>query len=263
MRQVGRDLNVRYVLEGSVQRGGDRMRVNVQLHRRRKRQSSVGRAFRQAAGRPFRYAGRDRGAARQRARAGTRPRRGQSRPSHSKPRIRWTIISLARRRRTKAATVANLEKRRFHYDRALALDPDNVDALVRRAWVEFGFVASWLCEDRDERLRRAEADLAKALRLRPDSATAHCVLGALRIYTNHVIQGIAQCERALAIEGDLPARPRIYRRGEDISGRSEETEAHILKALRTSPRDKRAWSWMDFAGVASSTWAATRRPFLG
>jgi adenylate cyclase len=31
LRQIGRDLNVRYVLEGSVQRGGNRMRVNVQL----------------------------------------------------------------------------------------------------------------------------------------------------------------------------------------------------------------------------------------
>jgi TolB-like protein/class 3 adenylate cyclase len=31
LRQVGRELNVRYVLEGSVQRGGARMRVNVQL----------------------------------------------------------------------------------------------------------------------------------------------------------------------------------------------------------------------------------------
>ena len=28
---IGRELNVRYVLEGSVQRGGTRMRVNVQL----------------------------------------------------------------------------------------------------------------------------------------------------------------------------------------------------------------------------------------
>jgi TolB-like protein len=31
LRQIGRDLNVRYVLEGSVQRSGGRMRVNVQL----------------------------------------------------------------------------------------------------------------------------------------------------------------------------------------------------------------------------------------
>jgi TolB-like protein len=31
MKQIGRELNVRYVLHGSVQRGGDRLRVNVQL----------------------------------------------------------------------------------------------------------------------------------------------------------------------------------------------------------------------------------------
>lgn len=31
LRQVGREFNVRYVLEGSVQRVGARMRVNVQL----------------------------------------------------------------------------------------------------------------------------------------------------------------------------------------------------------------------------------------
>jgi TolB-like protein len=31
VKRVGRDLNVRYVLEGSVQRGGNRVRVNVQL----------------------------------------------------------------------------------------------------------------------------------------------------------------------------------------------------------------------------------------
>ena len=33
LKQVGRELNVRYVLEGSVQRAGNRMRVNVQLLR--------------------------------------------------------------------------------------------------------------------------------------------------------------------------------------------------------------------------------------
>src|SRR5947208_7152895 len=31
LREIGRDLNVRYALEGSVQRGGNRLRVNVQL----------------------------------------------------------------------------------------------------------------------------------------------------------------------------------------------------------------------------------------
>jgi TolB-like protein len=31
VKQVARELNIRYVLEGSIQRGGNRMRINVQL----------------------------------------------------------------------------------------------------------------------------------------------------------------------------------------------------------------------------------------
>ena len=31
LKQIGRELNIRYILEGSVQRAGARMRVNVQL----------------------------------------------------------------------------------------------------------------------------------------------------------------------------------------------------------------------------------------
>ena len=48
LKKIGRELNVRYVLEGSVQRSGKRLRVNVQLDRCRNRQPPMGRAVRQA-----------------------------------------------------------------------------------------------------------------------------------------------------------------------------------------------------------------------
>ncbi len=35
-----------------------------------------------------------------------------------------------------------------------------------------------------------------------------------------------------------------------FSGFNEETEAHILEALRISPRDSNAWTWMISAGTA-------------
>ena len=60
LKQIGSELNVRYVLEGSVQRGGNRMRVNVQLIDAESGQSSLGRAVRQAADRSLRHAGRNR-----------------------------------------------------------------------------------------------------------------------------------------------------------------------------------------------------------
>jgi adenylate cyclase len=59
LKQIGRELNVRYVLEGSAQRGGNRMRINVQLIDAEDRQPLMGRALRQARGRSLRHAGRD------------------------------------------------------------------------------------------------------------------------------------------------------------------------------------------------------------
>ena len=56
-KQIGRDLNVRYILEGSIQRGGSRMRVNVQLIDAHHRKPPVGGPFRQADGRLVRHAG--------------------------------------------------------------------------------------------------------------------------------------------------------------------------------------------------------------
>ena len=45
-KEIGKELGVRYVLEGSVQRDQNRVRVNAQLDRRRIRRASVGRSFR-------------------------------------------------------------------------------------------------------------------------------------------------------------------------------------------------------------------------
>ena len=64
LKQIGHELNVRYVLEGSVQRSGNRLRGQRAAHRRGYRRASLGRAFRQARGGPFRHAGRNSRAAR-------------------------------------------------------------------------------------------------------------------------------------------------------------------------------------------------------
>jgi adenylate cyclase len=70
-KQIGRDLGVRYLLEGSVRRSGNQIRVNAQLIDSAYRRASVGRAVRRRHGRSVRAAKRghepDRGRAQPRA----------------------------------------------------------------------------------------------------------------------------------------------------------------------------------------------------
>jgi len=105
-------------------------------------------------------------------------------------------------------------------------------------------------EDCPERYRSAEADLSKALRLRPETADAHVALGLLRLQTNRADQGIAECERGLAIDPNHPHAHALIGVGKNFTGRYEETEAHVLEALRISPHDRRAGMWLLIAASA-------------
>ena len=57
VKEIGKELGVRYVLEGSVQRDQNRVRVNAQLDRRRNRRTSLGRPLRGRRRRPVQAAG--------------------------------------------------------------------------------------------------------------------------------------------------------------------------------------------------------------
>jgi tetratricopeptide (TPR) repeat protein len=96
----------------------------------------------------------------------------------------------------------------------------------------------------------AEARLSKAIRLRPDSAAAHTLLGDLRCRTNRAEQGIAECERALAINRNFAQAHATIGLAKYLARRADETEAHVLEAMRISPLDSRAGWWMVIAGFA-------------
>ena len=138
----------------------------------------------------------------------------------------------------------SLAEARGFFDRALAADPDNVEALVRSAYTDilagaYGFVA-----DPKTAFAAAEAKLTKALTSVPDHAVGHMWLGFLQINTKRAAEGIAECEYALALDRNLALAHAYIGLGKTYIGRPEETEAHVGEALRLSPRDTTAYIWM-------------------
>jgi len=76
------------------------------------------------------------------------------------------------------------------------------------------------------------------------------LLGCVEIFTKRAAGGIAECEHALALDRNLAGAHHFIGLGKIFIGHAEETEAHILEALRLSPRDTTAFSWMSNAGLA-------------
>jgi tetratricopeptide (TPR) repeat protein len=141
-----------------------------------------------------------------------------------------------------------VKQARGYIERALTVDPTNVEALVGIAGIDAAMSGAFMADDRAARLAAAEAALTKALSLAPNHASAHSVLGYVQILTNRAAQGIAECERALALDRNLAHAHGYIGIGKYFIGRGAETEAHIQEALRLSPRDNGAYAWMVYVG---------------
>ena len=68
--------------------------------------------------------------------------------------------------------------------------------------------------------------------------------------TNRAAEGMTKCEHALALDRNLADAHAMIGLAKYFTGRAEETESHVLEALRLSPRDTVAYRWMNIVGFA-------------
>jgi TolB-like protein/class 3 adenylate cyclase/Flp pilus assembly protein TadD len=249
LRQVGRELKVRYVLEGTVQRGGTRLRVNVQLIEAESGAHLWAERFEKPVADLFDL--QDEIVTRIANALNTQlviaeARRAERAPSPDSMDLYFQGMAWI----NKGAAPENLARARGFFERALALDPRNAGALVGVAIVDTYVANLYMTDDRTALLSSAEAALAKALSLVPDHALGHGILGRVQIFSNRAAQGIAECERALALDRNFANAHGIIGLAKAIAGRPEETEAHIKEALRLSPRDHQVHAWMFYLGAA-------------
>jgi TolB-like protein/class 3 adenylate cyclase len=249
VKTIGRDLNVYYVLEGSVQRSGNRVRVNVQLIDAETGNHLWADRFDKPSADLFdmqdEIVARLAGSLTDQLSAAEARRAEQVATPDSMDLYFQGVASLA-----KGTTPANVEKTRSFLYRALTVDPNNVDALILSAVVDVVESVVFFMKDPVESLQAAEAKSTRAVSLVPDHARAHMVLGVAYILTKRAARGIAECEYALELDSSLATAHANIGWGKIYVGRAEETESHVLEALRLSPRDSVAFGWMTIAGTA-------------
>jgi TolB-like protein len=251
VKTIGCELNVRYVLEGSVQRGGNRLRVNVQLIDAETGNHLWAERFDKPLADLFDM--QDEIVARLASALNAQPaaaeaRRAEQAPTPDSMDLYFQGLTWF----NKGLTPDNLAQARGFFDRALAADPDNVDALVGSAFAGVIAGANSFVTDPMAAFAAAEGTLIKALSLVPDHAVGHMWLGFANIFTKRAADGIAECQHALALDRNLAFAHSAIGFGKILVGRAEESEAHIAEALRLSPRDTIAYIWMTFAGMAKN-----------
>ena len=249
VKTIGRELNVRYVLEGSVQRGGNRMRVNVQLIDAEAGNHLWAERFDKPLADLFDM--QDEIVARLANTLDAQLRSAEARRAEKAPNPNsMDLYFQGTAWLNKGATRDHVAQARNFFERALTADPDNVEALIGSAWADVADGANLSVTDPTAAFAAAEAKLTKALSLVPDHARGHLWLGLVHIFTKRAAEGIAECEHASELDRNLATAHAAIGLGKSFIGRAEETEAHVAEALRLSPRDTLAYLWMTCAGIA-------------
>ena len=248
-KEIGKELGVRYVLEGSVQRDQNRVRVNAQLIDA----ETGGHLWAERFDKPLAdlFDLQDEIVASLASQLGaelitSEARRAERTPNPDSMDLYFQGMAWF----NKGRNPADIARAREFFERALALDPDNLDAVVGRACADAQAATGYYVDDRAERLGSVEANLNRVLSQSPNNARAHYCMGRVEVMTKRGAQGIAESERALALNPNLASAHALIGLAKLFDGHPEETESHELEALRVSPHDTEADVWVAYIALA-------------
>ncbi len=244
-RQIGKELGVRYVLEGSVQRDQNQVRVNAQLVDA----ESGGHLWAERFDKPLAdlFTMQDDIVASLASQLGTElitneARRAERTPAPDSMDLYFQGMAWL----NKGRNPDDVARARDFFERALALDPGNLDAALGKAAADFLVAIGHSVDDRTERLHSIEAKLNRVLSQSPNNAWAHLLMGRILAQTNRQAQAIEELNRALTLNPNLAFAHALIGLAKLYDGHPEETESHVREALDVSPRDTDAsvWVWI-------------------
>ena len=249
LKQVGRELNVRYALEGSVQRSSVRMRINVQLIETETARHLWAERF----DKPIvdLFAMQDEIVARLAEQIGAHLVAAEARRAERKlDPDSMELYFQGRACLNNGATNQNLMTARDYFRRALERDSGNLSAIHGFAQVDAMMATLFMVDDRQARFASSEKTMAHLLLLEPNDARFHFTMGFILVFTKRGRQGMAEYERALELDTNLAGVHAQIGNAKFILGKSDETEGHVQEAFRLSPKDNAAFVWAQFIANA-------------
>src|SRR5262249_36917987 len=169
VKKLGRELNIRYVLEGSVQRGGNRLRVNVQLVDAETGNHLWAERFDKPVADLFDM--QDEIVSRlanslNAELVAAEARRGE-RSLHPDA---MDLVFQGRSWLHKGLTPHHMAQARHFFEQAISLDPGNIGSMIGLAAVDVSVGGSLMTDDYSARFTAAETILTKTLSLAPNHA---------------------------------------------------------------------------------------------
>jgi TolB-like protein/Flp pilus assembly protein TadD len=233
-KQIGRELGVRYVLEGSVRRSADRVRVNAQLidaltdahlwaERFNGNTSDLFALQDEITSRIANALGVELIAA--------KAARPTEHPDVLDYILRGRAVLLKPRTRDTYREAINL------FEHALAFDPQSVEAQCRFVSVLAGRVLDLMTDSAAADLVRAEALVDQALAASPRYALAHAAKGHLLRAQMRWGEAVPEYEAALALDHNLMGALTNLAWCKLYAGSIDDVTPLVEQALRLSPRD--------------------------
>src|SRR5215471_21201327 len=142
----------------------------------------------------------------------------------------------------RGSTAEYLKPAEAFLKRALQLDPNNVDALAAKGWVDMDLGAGFMTDDHAARLASAEAMAIKALSLTPSHAWAHLVLGSFYNTVNRGAEAIAEFEHALMLDRNLGYAHALIGMAKTALGRGRGGRAPLSRGAAPQPAGCRSTS---------------------
>jgi adenylate cyclase len=235
-KEIGKELGVRYVLEGSVQRDQNRLRVNAQLIDAQSGAHLWADRFEEDVADLFKL--QDQVVARLANTLGIELVKAEAQKaarSKSPDAVDLTMRGWALARTSQQTKEKNNAARAL-FEQALKIDPNNANALAGSAYTYANESVAWRNPEIDYDARTlGQAD--RAIALAPNTWWAYYVKCVYLYYSHRADKAIDAADAGLAINQNFGPFWGVRGNANLFFGRFEQAKSDILQSIRLGPRD--------------------------